>query len=229
MAQNRRPSSRPRAQRYRSQQKNDWVNLLLFYILPFVVINLILFFCVTTRPKITLELSDTHDYLTTESTLTIKSWFPTKSVSLSMDNEELEWVKDGRTYKASIIKNGTIEATVTNVNGMSTTLFEQVNLLDDTPPTIEESDVVDGILSLTVADSQSGINFDSIRAENSAGEAVEAINIDRNNASISYVMDASGIFVYVQDKAGNQVRGSFSSRTEGDVEILEGESEVTFE
>ncbi|MGL5437491.1 MAG: hypothetical protein ACRDBO_19255 [Lachnospiraceae bacterium] len=231
MAQHRRnTTSRPRTQRYRKQQQNDWTNLLLFYILPFIVFNAIIFFCVTARPKIILELADTHDYLTAESTLTIKSWFPTKSILISMDNEELEWVKEsGRTYKATIIKNGTIEATVTNINGMSTTLFEPVNILDENPPTIDESDIIDGILTITVGDSQSGINFDSLRAEDSSGQPVEPINVDRNNATVSYVMDSAGISVYVQDKAGNQVRGNFTSRTEGDVEILEGDSEVTIE
>lgn len=229
MAKYQNTSSRQRV-RYRNHQKNEWVNLLLFYILPFIVVNTILFLCVTTRPKITLELSDTHDYLTTEITMTIKSWFPTNSISLSMENEELELVKEkGRTYKATITKNGTVEATVTNINKMSTTLFEPVNILDDYPPTIDESNTVDGILNITVSDSQSGIDFDAIRAEDSTGQPVEALNIDRTNSSVSYVMDPAGLSVYIQDKAGNQVLGTFSSRMEGDVEILESDSEVTIE
>lgn len=230
MAQQRKNTSRPRAKRYRNKPQGDWATVLLFYVLPFVVLNLILFFCITTRPRITLELADTHDYLTTESTLRISSWFPTKSVSISMDGDELEWVKEsGRNYTATVVKNGTLEATVTNINGMSSTVFEPVNILDDNPPNITESDIVEGILTLTVSDSQSGINFDTIRAENTAGEAVDAINTDRNNSSVSYLMDAAGINVYIEDMAGNRVRGTFSSRTEGDVEILEGGTEVTIE
>lgn len=229
MAKYQNTSSRQRV-RYRNHQKNEWVNLLLFYILPFIAVNTILFLCVTTRPKITLELADTHDYLTTEITMTVKSWFPTNAISLSMENEELELVKEkGRTYKATITKNGTVEATVTNINKMSTTLFEPVNILDDYPPTIDESNTVDGILTITVSDSQSGIDFDSIRAEDSTGQPVEALNIDRTNSSVSYVMDPAGLSVYIQDKAGNQVLGTFSSRMEGDVEILESDSEVTIE
>lgn len=112
---------------------------------------------------------------------------------------------------------------------MSTTQFEPVNILDDYPPTIDESNTVDGILSITVSDSQSGIDFDSIRAEDSTGQPVEALNIDRTNSSVSYVMDPSGLSVYIQDKAGNKVLGTFSSRMEGDVEILESDSEVTIE
>jgi len=229
MAKYQNASSRQRV-KYRNHQKNEWVNLVLFYILPFIVVNTILFLCVTSRPKITLELAETHDYLTTQSTLTIESWFPTKSISLSMENEELELVKEkGRTYKASITKNGTIEANVTNINGMSTIQFEQVNVLDDYPPSIDESNTVDGILSITVSDSQSGIDFDSVRAEDSTGQPVKALNIDRINSSISYEMDPSGLSVYIQDKAGNQVLGTFSSRMEGDVEILNSDSEVTID
>lgn len=229
MAKYQNTSSRQRVQ-YRNHKKNEGANLFLFYILPFIIVNTILFLCVTTRPKITVELAETHDYLTTDATLTIKSWFPTKSISLSMEDETLELVKGkGRTYKAAITKNGTIEATVVNINGMSATQFEPVNILDDSPPTITESNTVDGILTITVGDSQSGVDFDSIRAEDSTGQPAEAINIDRTNSSISYVMDPAGLSVYIQDKAGNQVLGTFTSRLEGDVEILEGGSEVTIE
>lgn len=231
MAQYRNNTARRRTNQYKKPQSgNELVTLFLFYILPFIIFNAILFFIVTSRPKITVELADTHDYLTTETTLTIKSWYPRKSISLSMDNEELEMTKGkGRTYTATITKNGVIEATVTNLNGMTTTVFEQVNILDDNPPSIDEGDIIDGIVTMTVSDSQSGINFDSIYALNSRQEQVEPINIDKTTATISYMMDSAGLSVFVQDKAGNEVRGNFTSHKEGDVDILEGDTEVTIE
>ena len=35
-------------------------SLFLFYILPFVIFNGLLFYCITSTPKVTLELHDTN-------------------------------------------------------------------------------------------------------------------------------------------------------------------------
>lgn len=216
-------SSYPRNTRYRKKQGNDWAVILLFYVLPFIVVNAIIFFCATTRPKVEIVTADTNDYLSTDVTVTIKSWFPTKDIQFSMTGEELKAEKGkNRTYTMTVSKNGTIEVSVTNLNGMNTTEFEHVNVLDDIPPNIENTNIADGIVTLTVTDSQSGVNFDSIYAENSSGERLAPLTVDRSTATLSFEMDPAGLHVYAQDKAGNEVLGNFTSHKEGDVERLEG-------
>lgn len=76
--------------KFRQKPSSDTSNLFLFYILPFIVFNGILFYCITATPKITLNIQESNDYLTTEASMVIESWFPTKSISLNMDGEELE-------------------------------------------------------------------------------------------------------------------------------------------
>lgn len=208
--------------RYTKQPDEGFLHLLLFYILPFLLFNGILFYCVTAKPKISLEIGDTKDYLTTEATLKISSWFPTKSISVNMHGEELELGDpEKRTYTIPIYTNGLLEANVTNLNGMVSAQFVQVNILDDNPPTIEDAQIADGIVKVTLSDSQSGINFDSIYAINSAGEQLVPLTVDRETNTLSFEMDPEGLQIYAQDKAGNEVRGTFTSHKEGDQETLE--------
>ncbi len=223
-------SSYPRTNRYRKKQGNDWAVILLFYVLPFLVVNTIIFYCATTRPKLEIVTADTTDYLSTEVTVTIKSWFPTKDIKFSMEGEELTAEKGKkRTYTMTITKNGAIEATVTNINGMSTSEFEHVNVLDESKPNVENTSISDGIVTFTVTDSQSGVNFDSIYAENSRGERLAPLAVDRSTSTLSFEMDPDGLHVYAQDKAGNEVLANFTSRKEGEVERLEGGVEETEE
>lgn len=219
-----------------SSSSDGWLSLLLYYILPFIILNVILFFAITTPPKCTLSVADTNDYLSTEVTMTIDSWFPTKSFSLLIDSEEIKLEKQsGRSYKAIVTKNGTLEAHVVNINGMPLTIFEQIDILDDNPPEFTYSHIEDGLATLTFNDSQSGVNVDSIYALNSNGDVLSPLSLDRATATAVFEMDSAGIWVYCQDMAGQTVQGHFTSSKEGDTEVLHGgeveetESSVTVE
>lgn len=208
----------------RKQNSSDgFLHVLLFYVLPFIVFNAVLFYVVTAVPKISLAVADTNDYLTTEATLTLKSFYPVKSIRLSMDGEDLEMTKGkSRTYSIPISKNGVLEATVENLNGMTATIYEHVDILDENPPAFEEPQIVDGVVTLTVTDSQSGVDFDSIYAVDSNGKQIEPLTVDRSTNTLSYEMDANGLYVYAQDKAGLKVEARFTSHKEGGVETVEG-------
>lgn len=222
MEQYQNPASR-RSARHRRKKQSEWPHILLYYVLPFIVFNSILFFCVTTKPKLDVVVADTNDYLSTTVTLTVKSWFPTKSVSMTLDGEPLELEKGKhRTYTATVYKNGSVETSVVNFNGMPATVFEHINVLDDNPPEFASTNIDSGVVTLTLADSQSGINFDSIYALNSTGERVEPLSVDRASNTLSYEMDPAGLHVYARDKADNEVQGTFTSHKEGSVETLEG-------
>lgn len=207
----------------RQSSSDGFVHILLFYILPFIVFNVIVFYAVTAIPKFTVEVADTNDYLTTEATLTLDSLYPVKSLQVSMDSEALEPVKKkGRTYSIPISKNGVLEVIVENWNGMSTTIYEHIDILDENPPAFEEPQIIDGVVTLTVTDSQSGVDFDSIYAVDSAGNRVDPLTVDRSTNTLSYEMDPDGLYVYAQDKAGLKVEAQFTSHKEGDVETVEG-------
>lgn len=216
--------------RRRRRQKNtaaEWGHVFLFYVLPFVVFNGILFYIVTARPSLTCTVSDTNDYLSTTVNVEITSMFPTKDLTVTMDGEPLELVKTkNRSYTATVYNNGSIEATVLNLNGMSATAFEHVNVLDDNPPSVENASVVDGILTLTVTDSQSGVDFDSIYALDPAGEQVGPVSVNRDANTLSYKMESGSLTVVALDKAGNEARSNITANGSGDVQTSEEAAET---
>lgn len=143
---------------------------------------------------------------------------------MTLDGEPLTLTKrKKRTYTATAYKNGSIEVNIRNLNGMTATAFEHVNVLDDNPPSMENASIADGVLTLTVTDSQAGVNFDSIYALDSSNERVEPLSVNRSTNTVSYEMDSAGLQVFAQDRAGNEVHGSFTTRKEGSAEKLESE------
>lgn len=216
--------------RYSKKSSGGLPSLLLFYILPFIVFNGFLFYCVTAAPKITLDIRDTNDYLSSEAVMTIDSWYPTKTITVNMDGEDLELTKGKRrTYTVPVTRNGVLEATVVNLNGMSSTVFRHVNILDDNPPSFENASLEDGVLTLRVSDSQSLVNPDSVYATDSMGQQRSPLSVERiDNTSdntidyeLAFEMDLAGLHVYIQDKAGNEAQKTFFTHKEGNLDVLE--------
>ena len=69
---------------------SDLLQILLFYILPFIVINSIIFFVVTAKPKYELTVAPTNDYQTTTATFKITSHMPLKNVTITFNSQPLD-------------------------------------------------------------------------------------------------------------------------------------------
>lgn len=217
------PSASRRDHRYRRKKQSEWPHILLFYVLPFIVFNSILFVCLTAKPKLDVVVEDTNDYLSTHVVLTVKSFFPTKSVSMTLDGEPLELEKGRhRTYTATVYKNGSIESSVVNLNGMPATVFEHVNVLDDNPAGIFQHRINGRRRYHHLIRQPVRHQFCSIYALDSAGVRVEPTSVDRASNTLSFEMDPAGLHIYARDKADNEVQGTFTSHKEGSVETLEG-------
>lgn len=197
-------------QRLRSSH-SDLISLLLFYILPFIVINGIIFFLVTAKPKCEIAIGTTNDYITTDLTVTIKSLLPTKDLMVSINGEEITLDKTGRkTYTAAITQNGVTEVSLTNFNGMTSTIYEHVNILDDEPPAVASYFVEDGILNVTLSDSQSGVNFSNIYALDSNGARLSPLTVDKVTAQVTFSIDGAGLTMYASDMSGQTMEQPFS-------------------
>ena len=73
-------ASRPSQRRSRSPKKgSSFGHILLCYILPFLAVNLAIFFIVTATPKIEMTISDTTDYKTLDVSFKVHSLLPLKS------------------------------------------------------------------------------------------------------------------------------------------------------
>ena len=60
-----------RTRRKRQTESNDFLTVILFYILPFIIINSVIFYLFTAKPKLEITVGDTEDYLTTTATSTL--------------------------------------------------------------------------------------------------------------------------------------------------------------
>ena len=113
-----------------------------------------------------------------------------------------------------------------SINGMIAAAYEPVDILDDLPPSInEEFTIEDNILTFTIEDSQSGVDFNSITATTAMGVPVTP-TIDKSNSKISFEIDSTGLTVYASDMCGNATQANFNP-TSNDMTVSGGTSEGT--
>lgn len=199
----------------RPYQSGNKLLTFLVYLVPFVLINGCIFYLATAKPKLDVTLGDSNDYITSVTTIKIKSLLPTTSLTASMDSEDIELEKVSRKeYTATVKKNGVLEISAKNFNGMITTDFEQISNLDDNPPSISSNEIESGILTIVMEDTQSGIDYDSIYATDSTGANLKPLSLDKTNQSATFKMDPAGLTVFVKDAAGHQVQANYTSVVE---------------
>ena len=92
-----------------SWKDNPILRNLVFFVLPFAVINIILFVLITASPKIELTLGETTDYKTVGVSFKVKSILPVKDVTVTLESQPLETERS-----SAPIHPGT---TVTNLHG----------------------------------------------------------------------------------------------------------------
>ena len=189
-----------------------FVSLLLFWILPFLLINAILFFALTSQPKFEVTVEDPGDYQTANVIVKIKSFFPNNGVAAALGGEPIELKEtEKNTYEAQVHTNGTVTVEVVNKNGMNKIVYETVSCIDDAPPTITEADRATGFVSVYIEDSQAGVDFDSVYAYDSLGQTLEPSLIDEGESLVAFYYDANGIEIHACDKMGKETIAVFNN------------------
>ena len=84
----------------RSWNDNRKLHTLVFYILPFILINLVIFIVATSKPKIEYDVSDTRDYRSVDISIRIRSLLPIRETSVTMESQPLEMEKEKGVYTA---------------------------------------------------------------------------------------------------------------------------------
>ena len=195
--------------------QNSFLRTLLFPVLPYVVINLIIFLVVTNTPKISIKVNDTDDYRTTTVQFTVKSLLPLKELLVKMEDEPVIYSRSGSSYKADISSNGSFVVTALSCNGMQTSDYADISILDNSPPSIEDTGcrLENNELTFILSDSQSGINFNSVKGTLPDGTTVTPIRVDKEKGSVTIPMTADKVEIYFEDMAGNSRTAGISSET----------------
>lgn len=201
----------------RSGNENRFLHNLLWYVLPFIVFNLLLLFLVTASPRIELTVGDTTDYKTVDVSLKVKSLIPIRKLTTTLESQDIEFKKEGGVYHATLTNNGALEIYVEGWNGMPARQNEHIAVLDDTAPSIDEETVVmeDGKLELIAKDNISGINYEAVYATDDAGKRTAPVSYDKETGRITFDLEKDSLTVYLEDMAGNANQAAFSLSTSG--------------
>lgn len=190
--------------------RSEFMTVLLFYVLPFIVINGLIFILATAKPSADITISESSDYVTTTMELKVKSLLPIKKLELALDGNPLEPTKTGsKTYQAALNSNGMLELKLTSLNLMKTIVYEPVSVLDDTPPTIKDNIIEDGVLSFRLEDTQSGVNYSSIFASDEDNPEILPLSIDRSTGLITFEMQNENLVITAKDNIGNELHITF--------------------
>ncbi|EXG83672.1 hypothetical protein [Lacrimispora sp.] len=228
---------RPNRRKTRSGNRNDagkngFLSVLLFYVLPFIVINGLIFFLVTSRPKGEITIGESSDYISTTMELKIKSLLPVNSMEVSLNGSPVEITKTGlKTYSAVLKSNGTLTVKLTCFNKMKTVIDEQVDVLDDTPPVIKDKVVENGILSFRLEDSQSGVDYSSISACDEDNQDIAPMSIDRSTGRVTFELIKDNLNITAKDNIGNELHVTITPQGESieEEEAPDGQAEVQTE
>lgn len=224
--------SRPSRRQSNSQNRRDggrhgFLSVLLFYVLPFIVINGLIFFVVTEKPKADVTIGESSDYISTTMELKIKSLLPVQTMEVSLDGTPVEITKTGsKFYTADLKNNGVLEIKLTCFNKMKTIEYYQVNVLDDTPPAIKDKLFKDGVLSFRLEDSQSGVDYSSVTAYNEDNPDILPLSIDRSTGLVMFEIKKENLTISAKDTIGNEMHITFNpdgeNVEESEMESVEG-------
>lgn len=200
-----------------SWKDNRILRNLVFYVLPFVVVNLILFTLITASPKIELTIGETTDYKTVDISFRVRSILPIREMTVTLESQPVEVERSDGAYRATLDSNGTLEIYAEGWNGMSVRDNEHIAVLDDAAPVIDQEDYVleDGHLEFLVSDSQSGVDFSSIYGTEADGQNVRPASYSEDTGRVVFEMEGSDVTVFVSDFAGNISQAAFSIHTNG--------------
>ena len=200
-----------------SWKDNPILKNLVFYVLPFVIINLLLFTLITASPRIALTVGETADYRTVDISFKVKSILPIREMTVTLESQPLEMEHSDGAYRASLDSNGTLDIYVKSWNGMTARHNEHIAVLDDAPPSIDQENYVleEGHLEFLVTDSQSGVDYSSIYGTTPDGQNLRPTSTDQGTGRVTFEMEGSELTVFVSDYAGNVSQAAFAIHTNG--------------
>ena len=200
-----------------SPLSNKLVRFLLFGVIPYLVINGIILLLVCSTPKISIEVKDTNDYVSSDIVFNVHSLLPLKEMKVTMESVPVEYEKSGQNYRCTVSQNGTFYVEATSVNGMMRAAYADVSMLDDTAPAVDEesANIDQGVLSFSISDTQSGVNYDSIYAVVNEEDIVYPSAVDRTLGTVTIPLPSkvTSVELYFEDMVGNARSGHITVNT----------------
>lgn len=194
---------------HQSKEKSNISSIILKFflgfLLPYLLINGIIFFVYTEVPRINIK-EQSDDKQLSKIEFTIDSKLPIIDVKVECSNQEVPYTKQGSIYYIDAPQVGTYKITAKALNQLSAVSSCSIESLDESAPIIhtESAIIANGTITITISDNQNAINFDSIYAKDEDGNMIEAMSKDQNTGSVQFnVSGLSSIIIHAEDMSGN--------------------------
>ncbi len=176
------------------------------FLIPFVVINGIIFFLFIQVPTINITKEDSSDYEESKIKFQVECILPITEIKTYFNDTDVPYTKNGDTYIINADENGTYKIVASALNKASSEALATVETKDVIAPTIDlENAVVTGnTLIFSVKDEQSEINYDNLYGLLENGEKISPSHIDAVSGNIQFKIESGEkIIIHVEDIEGN--------------------------
>jgi hypothetical protein len=132
------------------------------------------------------------------------SMFPVKRVTATMGGHNIPiYETDDHVYQVEPEANGELIITVTLSNNQENSLSILVEDVDVKAPELLSNSQEGNIISLFVADEDSGIDYEGVYAVNSDGVTVEPVSYNDETGQIDFAYPEYPMNIYIPDRADN--------------------------
>lgn len=172
-----------------------------------LLVMIILFFCLVPTLFIPPSFTITEESSTNADPtyrLNVQAIAPIDKITALIDGKTMQISKntDG-TYTIQPTANGDMTVTVTLETSQAASKTVTVTNVDRDLPVLTEQHISGDLIIMTVTDSGSGINFDSIYAVTDTGVTVKPVSINAATGEIAFAKPDGSYNVYVSDQRGN--------------------------
>ena len=189
------------------------IRIFFGFLIPYVLINGLLFFLFIQVPKIQVVDQNSKDYEENKIKFSIDCALPLTDVKTFYQESEIAYSKLGNLYIINADNNGSYQIKVTALNKSSANSIVEIKSQDSVAPNIDlDSAVITGnTLIISVRDNQSGINYDNLYATLENGTKIIPSYIDKSSGTVQFqITDGKKVIVHVEDDFGNHSETSFT-------------------
>ena len=163
-------------------------------------------------PKYTVTETGTNDEGLPVYTIDVSTVLPVKDVTASIGNMGIKVKEtDSHTYTVSPFENGEMNVSVSLFNSQVTAKTVTVTSVDETAPDVKGSSAEDGNLVIMASDSDSGLDLESVYAEDADGNLIEPKKVS-DDGEIEFESPETGWNIYISDKTGNTLHLKLSKK-----------------
>lgn len=195
-----------------SNTTNILYKFFIGFLIPYVLINGIIFFFYTEVPHINIKEQEENTQLS-KIEWTIDSKLPIVDVKVECLDEDVPYTKSGNVYSIDASKTGTYKIFAKALNQLTAVSSCSIESLDSNAPIIhtENAIIANGTITITITDNQNALNYDSIYAKDDEGNVLTAISTDHDTGSVQFnVSNLSSIIIHAEDISGNASETSIS-------------------